>query len=118
AIALGGLSLTEIPREEEPQIVVPMIDIFTAMPGASAKEVEERVSTPLERILRNNTGVGYLYSTSQPGMSLVTVRFRVGEKEDDAIVQTYKQIDGAADALPPGVTRPLLKVRSINDVPM
>ena len=118
AIALGGLSLTEIPREEEPQIVVPMIDIFTAMPGASAKEVEERVSTPLERILRNNTGVEYIYSTSQPGMSLVTVRFRVGEKEDNAIVQTYKQIDGAADSLPPGVSHPVLKVRSINDVPM
>lgn len=118
AIALGGLSLTEIPREEEPQIVVPMIDIFTAMPGASAQEVEERVSTPLERILRNNSGVEYIYSTSQPGLSLVTVRFRVGEKEDDAIVQTYKQMDGARDALPPGVSEPLLKVRSINDVPM
>jgi multidrug efflux pump subunit AcrB len=118
AIAMGGLSLTEIPREEEPQIVVPMIDIFTAMPGASAQEVEERVSTPLERILRNNSGVEYIYSTSQPGMSLVTVRFRVGEKEDDAIVQTYKQMDSARDALPPGVSQPLLKVRSINDVPM
>ncbi len=118
AIALGGLSLTEIPREEEPQIIVPMIDIFTAMPGASAKEVEERVSTPLERILRNNTSVEYIYSTSQPGMSLITVRFRVGDKEDNAIVQTYKQIDGAADSLPPGASRPLLKVRSINDVPM
>jgi multidrug efflux pump subunit AcrB len=118
AIAVGGLSLTEIPREEEPQIVVPMIDIFTAMPGASAKEVEQRVSMPLERILRNNSGVEYIYSTSQPGMSLVTVRFRVSEKEDDAIVQTYKQIDGAADALPAGVSLPLLKVRSINDVPM
>lgn len=118
AIALGGLSLTEIPREEEPQITVPMIDIVTAMPGAAAKEVEERISTPMERLLKNNTGVEYLYSTSQPGMSLVTVRFKVGEKEDDAIVQTYKQLDGAADLLPPGVARPLLKVRSINDVPM
>jgi len=118
AVAIGGLSLTEIPREEEPQITVPMIDIFTEMPGASAKEVEERISTPLERILRSNTGVEYTYSTSQPGMSLVTARFRVGEKEDEAIVQTYKQIDGHADALPPGASHPLLKVRSINDVPM
>lgn len=118
ALALGGLSVTEIPREEEPQIVVPMIDIFTSMPGASAKEVEERISTPLEHILRNNTGVDYIYSTSQPGMSLVTVRFRVGEKEDAAIVQTYKQLDGAADELPPEALHPLVKVRSINDVPM
>lgn len=118
AVAVGGLSLMDIPREEEPQITVPMIDIFTAMPGASAKEVEERISTPLERILRNNTGVEYTYSTSQPGMSLVTVRFRVGEKEDSAIVQTYKQLDGHLDALPPGASHPLLKVRSINDVPM
>src|ERR1700723_1180220 len=99
AIALGALSLTEIPREEEPQITVPMIDIFTAMPGGSAKEVEERISTPLERLLRSDTGVEYVYSTSQPGLSLVTVRFRVGEKEDEAIVQTYKQIDGNVDAL-------------------
>ncbi|MEO8735355.1 MAG: efflux RND transporter permease subunit, partial [Edaphobacter sp.] len=118
AIALGGLSLREIPREEEPQITVPMIDIFTAMPGTSAKEVEERVSTPLERVLRNNAGVEYIYSTSQPGMSLVTVRFRVGEKEDDAVVQTYKQMDAVADALPAEASHPLLKVRSINDVPM
>ena len=118
AIALGGLSLTEIPREEEPQIAVPMIDIFTTMPGASAKEVEERVTTPLEHILRNNSGVEYIYSTSQPGMSLVTVRFRVGEREDDAIVQTDKQIAGAANTLPTEASHPLLKVRSINDVPM
>jgi multidrug efflux pump subunit AcrB len=118
AVALGGLSLTNIPREEEPQITVPMIDIFTAMPGASAKEIQERISTPLERILRNNTGVEYTYSTSQPGMSLVTVRFRVGEKEDGAIVQTYKQIEGNPDALPPSAARPLIRVRSINDVPM
>ena len=118
AVALGGLSLMEIPREEEPQITVPMIDIFTAMPGASAEEVEARISTPLERLLRNNTGVEYTYSTSQTGMSLVTVRFRVGEEEDDAIVQTLKQIDGHLDVLPSGVSPPLLKVRSINDVPM
>lgn len=118
AVALGGLSLLNIAREEEPQITVPMIDIFTAMPGASAKEVEERVSTPLERVLRNVAAVEYTYSTSQPGMSMVTVRFRVGAKEDDAIVQTYKQLDAHVEALPPGVSRPVLKVRSIDDVPM
>lgn len=118
AVALGGLSLLNIAREEEPQITVPMIDIFTAMPGASAKEVEERVSTPLERVLRNVAAVEYTYSTSQPGMSLVTVRFRVGAKEDDAIVQAYKQLDAHVEALPPGVSRPVLKVRSIDDVPM
>ncbi|MDE3103627.1 MAG: efflux RND transporter permease subunit [Acidobacteriota bacterium] len=118
AVAIGGLSLSEIPREEEPQITVPMIDLFTAMPGASAKEVEQRISTPLERTLRNNSGVEYTYSTSQPGLSLVTLRFRVGEKEDDAIVQTYKQIEGYTQDLPVGASHPLLKVRSINDVPM
>ncbi len=118
AAALGGLSLTEIPREEEPQITVPMIDIFTSLPGASASEIENRLSTPLERILRNSKGVEYLYSTSQPGTSLVTIRFRVGEEEDQAITQTEKQLDGAADQLPPGASHPLIKVRSINDVPM
>ncbi len=118
AIILGGLSLSQIPREEDPQIKVPMIDVFTIMPGASAKEVEERISTPLERILRNISGVEYIYSSSQPGMSMVTVRFRVGEKENDAIVQTYKQMQGAMDQIPPGVPQPLVRVRSINDVPM
>lgn len=118
AFALGAVTLLEIPREEDPQIVVPMIDIFVPLQGASAQEVEERVSAPLERVLRNISGVEYVYSTSQAGMGLVTVRFRVGEPEDRAIVQTYKELNGNLDKMPPGAGPPLVKVRSINDVPM
>ncbi len=118
AFALGAVTLLKIPREEDPQIVVPMIDILVPLPGASPKEVEERVSAPLEHVLRNISGVEYVYSTSQPGMSLVTVRFQVGEQEDRAIVQTYKELNGNLDKMPPGAGTPLVKVRSINDVPM
>ena len=118
AIVVGVFSIAEIPREEEPQIIVPMIDIFVQMPGASAQEVQQRVSEPLEERLRDIAGVEYVYSTSQPGVAMVTARFLVGEKEDEAIVQTYKKLNGAADAMPPGTSQPLVKVRSINDVPM
>ena len=118
ALALGAFSIVEIAREEEPQIVVPMIDVFVQMPGAPAKEVEERVSTPLELLIRDIPGVEYVYSTSQPGIGMVTARFYVGQREDDAIVQTYKKLNGAADAMPMGASAPLVKVRSINDVPM
>jgi multidrug efflux pump subunit AcrB len=75
ALAAGAFSILEIPREEEPQIVVPMIDVFVQMPGAPAKEVEERVSTPLELMIRDIPGVEYVYSTSQPGVGMVTARF-------------------------------------------
>jgi len=95
-----------------------MIDVFVQIAGAPAKEVEERVSTPLELMIRDIPGVEYVYSTSQPGVGMVTARFYVGQKEDDAIVQTYKKLNGAADAMPMGATPPLVKVRSINDVPM
>jgi multidrug efflux pump subunit AcrB len=118
AFALGAVTLLKIPREEDPQIIVPMIDIFVPLPGASPKEVEERISAPLERVLKNISGVEYVYSTSQAGMSMVTVRFHVGEKEDYAIVQTYKELNGNLDKMPPGAGTPLVKVRSINDVPI
>jgi multidrug efflux pump subunit AcrB len=118
ALVVGAFSIIEIPREEEPQIIVPMIDIFVQMPGASAQEVEQRLSGPLEEKIRDIPGVEYVYSTSQPGMAMVTARFYVGQKEDEAIVQTYKKLMGAADVMPAGASQPLVKVRSINDVPM
>ncbi|MHB1937168.1 MAG: efflux RND transporter permease subunit [Acidobacteriaceae bacterium] len=118
AFALGAASLWKIPREEDPQIIVPMIDIFVPMPGASAKEVEDRVSAPVERLIRDIPGVEYVYSTSQPGMSMITARFYVGQKEDHAIVQTYKVLNGNLDKMPPGASPPIIKVRSINDVPI
>lgn len=118
ALILGAFTLVSIPREEEPQIIVPMIDIFVQLPGASAREVDERVSSPLEHLIRDIPGVEYVYSTSQPGIGMVTARFYVGQKEDEAITQTYKKLNGAMDRMPPGASQPLVKVRSINDVPM
>ncbi len=118
SILLGLFSIAQTPREEEPQIIVPMLDVFVQMPGASAAEVEQRVTVPMEKLLREVPGVEYLYSISQPGMSLVIVRFYVGVKEEDAIIRTYNKLYSNFDRIPPGVSQPLIKVRSIDDVPI
>jgi multidrug efflux pump subunit AcrB len=118
ALLLGAFAIWRTPREEEPQIVVPMLDVFVQMPGASAGEVEQRVTIPMEKLLREVPGVEYLYSISQPGMSMVIVRFYVGQKEEDAIVRTYNKLFSNFDHIPPGVSQPLIKVRSIDDVPI
>jgi multidrug efflux pump subunit AcrB len=118
SLLLGLIAVLKTPREEEPQIVVPMLDLFVSMPGASAAEVEERVTIPMERLLREIPGVEYVYSVSQPGQALVTVRYYVGEREEDAVVRTYNKMYSHFDQIPPGASRPLIKVRSINDVPI
>jgi multidrug efflux pump subunit AcrB len=118
ALLLGIFAVLQTPREEEPQIVVPMLDVFVQMPGASAAEVEQRVSIPMEKLLREVPGVEYIYSTSSPGMSMAIVRFYVGAKEEDAIVKTYNKLYSNFDRIPPGVSQPLIKVRSIDDVPI
>src|SRR5581483_7351028 len=92
ALALGAFAIWQTPREEEPQIIVPMLDVFVQMPGASASEVAQRVSLPMERLLREVPGVEYIYSISHPGLSMLVVRFYVGSKEEDAIVQTYNKL--------------------------
>ncbi len=118
ALLLGAFSILQTPREEEPQIVVPMLDVFVQMPGASAKEVEQRATIPMEKLIREIPGVDYVYSISHPGLSLVIVRFYVGTKEDDAIVKTYNKLYSNFDRIPQGVSRPIIKVRSIDDVPI
>ena len=118
SLLLGLFSVLKTPREEEPQIVVPMLDVFVSMPGASAREVEQRVSIPMEKLLREVPGVEYLYSTSQPGGALVIVRFYVGIKEEDAVVRTYNKLYANFDKIPPGASQPLIKARSIDDVPV
>src|SRR5512138_3010556 len=87
SILLGVGAVLLLPREEEPQIIVPMIDVFVQMPGASAKEVEQRVTKPMEKLLWEIPGVEYIYSTSAPGMSMAIVRFKVGEDEEKSIVR-------------------------------
>ena len=118
ALLLGVFSILQTPREEEPQIVVPMLDVFVQMPGASAQEVAERATVPMEKLLRELPGVEYIYSISHPGLSMVIVRFYVGTKEEDAVVQTYNKLYSNFDRIPQGVSQPLIKVRSIDDVPI
>ena len=118
ALLLGAFAILETPREEEPQIVVPMLDVFVQMPGASSQEVAQRVSLPMEKLLREVPGVEYIYSISHPGVSMLIVRFYVGTKEEDAIIQTYNKLYSNFDRVPPGVSQPVIKVRSINDVPI
>jgi multidrug efflux pump subunit AcrB len=118
ALLLGTFSILKTPREEEPQIVVPMLDVFVQMPGASSEEVAQRVSLPMEKLLREVPGVEYIYSISHPGASMLVVRFYVGTKEEDAIVQTYNKLYSNFDRIPPGVSQPIIKVRSIDDVPI
>ena len=87
SVLLGAFAVWKLPREEEPQIIVPMVDVFVQMPGASPKEVEERVTKPMEKLLWEIPGVEYVYSTSSPGNSTAIVRFLVGQDEEKAIVR-------------------------------
>ncbi|MGA3048537.1 MAG: efflux RND transporter permease subunit [Terracidiphilus sp.] len=118
SLAIGIFAVTIIPREEEPQILVPMLDITTAMPGASPAEVEERVTLPIEQLVHEISGVEYVYSTSSPGQSLVIVRFLVGTPQEDALIKVYSKLYSNFDRMPPGVSQPLIKARSIDDVPI
>ena len=115
SILLGAFAVWKLPREEEPQIVVPMSDINVRMPGASAKEVEQRITTPLERILWEIPGVEYLYSTSSPGLATVIVRFKVGEEEERAAVRIQQKLGAHMDVIPAGASPPLIKMRSIDE---
>jgi multidrug efflux pump subunit AcrB len=118
SLALGAFSVWKLPREEEPQIIVPMIDVFVQMPGASAREVEERVTRPMEKLLWEVPGVEYIYSTSSPGMSMAVVRFYVGQDEEKSIVRLNQKMQANFDLIPPGASQPLVKPRSIDDVPI
>ncbi len=118
SLALGAFAVWKLPREEEPQIIVPMIDVFVSMPGASAREVEERITRPMEKLLWEIPGVEYIYSTSSPGGSLAIVRFKVGEDEEKSIVKLNQKMFANFDLIPPGASQPLIKPRSIDDVPI
>src|SRR6187200_781238 len=116
SILLGLGAVLVLSREEEPQIIVPMVDVFVQMPGASAREVEERVTKPMEKLLWEIPGVEYIYSTSNPGMSMAIVRFLVGQDEEKAIVRLNQKLAANLDLIPPGASQPLIKPRSIDDV--
>src|SRR6516165_12300657 len=117
-LAAGVAALTLTPREEEPQIVVPLADVFVRMPGASAEVVEQQVANRLERLLYQIDGVEYVYSMSRPGQAVVTVRFYVGEDREKSLVKLYNKISMNVDLVPPGVTGWVVKPIEIDDVPM
>src|SRR4030043_12855 len=108
AILLGVGAVLMLPSEQELHTVVPMIDLFVQMPGASAKEVEERVTRPMEQLLWEIPGVEYIYSTSSPGFSTAIVRFRVGEDEEKSIVKLNQKMFANFDLIPPGARQPPL----------
>ena len=117
-MAIGIYSSFLIPREEEPQIIVPMADVLVGYPGASPTEIESRVVKPLEKIISNIKGVQHVHSIAMNGQSMIIVQFYVGENTEDSYVKLYDELMRHQGMFPPGVTQPLIKTRSIDDVPM
>lgn len=118
SLAAGAVALMVTPREEDPQISVPMADIIVQMPGASAAEVENLVTINLEKRLWEMAGVKHIYSVSRPGMAMVTVRFRVGYDRTKALVEIYNKLASNRNAVPPGVTGWIVRPIGIDDVPI
>ncbi len=115
---IGVYSSSLIPREEEPQINVPMADIMVGYPGATPAEVESRVLEPLEKIISNIKGVEHLHSTAMNGQAMIIVQFYVGEDVERSYVKLYDELIKNQHIFPPGVYQPMVKTRSIDDVPM
>ncbi len=117
SLGLGALALLATPREEEPQIRVPMVDVIVAWPGAEPAEVESRIVEPIERILWGVTGIEHIYSVSRPGLAMVTVRFKVNESNEDSLVKLYERQSAMGWVLPQGALTPTVELHSIDDVP-
>lgn len=117
SLLLGAFAIMVTPSEEEPQIKVPMIDVIVGYPGASAQEVEHRVITPLEKLLFEIENVEYIYSTSSPSGGMIIVRFLVGTDPDQAALRVHTKIQSASDEMPAGAMQPVVKPRTIDDVP-
>src|ERR1041385_7441895 len=100
SILLGAAAVALLPREEEPQIKVPMVDVIVSMPGFNAREVEERATRPMEKLLWEIPGVEYIYSTSRPGEILVIVRFKVGEEAERSLVKLAEKLRSNFDRIP------------------
>ena len=114
-IGIMGLILT--PRQEDPKISVPMIDLYVSYPGASVYQVESLVTDPLERLMDEIPGVRHTYSATERGRAIVTVRFFVGEDLGESIVKVHEKIRTNRDRIPPDVQMPLVKPVAIDDVP-
>ncbi len=118
SLVAGAVALSLTPREEDPQIIVPVMDVFVQVPGASSEEVEKQVTTPLEVLLRQIKGVEYVYSVSRPGEALVTVRYFVGENLESSLIKTRDKLLANQDIIPPSVSNWLVKPVEIDDVPI
>lgn len=118
SMLLGVAALLVTPREEEPQIIVPLADILVSYPGRSAQEVEQHVSIRLEKLLSQIDGVEYVYSMSRPGQSIVTVRFYVGQDRERSLLKLYNKLEQNNDIVPSGVTGWVVKPIEIDDVPV
>jgi multidrug efflux pump subunit AcrB len=118
SLALGLAALWLTPREEEPQIVVPLADVMVSVPGLSAEEVERKVTVRLEKLLYQIDGVEYVYSMSRAGQSIVTVRFYVGQDREDSLVKLYNKIQSNVDQIPPSVEAWVVKPVEVDDVPI
>jgi multidrug efflux pump subunit AcrB len=118
SIAIGLTAVTVTPREEDPQIIVPMADVYVNFPGHSASEVEQLAATPLEKLLYQIDGVEYVYSMSREGQAIITVRYYVGEDRERSLVKLFKKLDESVDIVPPGVTGWVVKPVEIDDVPI
>ena len=118
SLIAGAVALLVTPREEEPQIIVPLADVYVSVPGASAQEVERQVALRLEKLLYQIDGVEYVYSMSRPHEAVVTVRFYVGEDREDSLVKIYNKLHSNIDAVPPQVAGWVVKPIEIDDVPI
>jgi len=118
SLLLGLFAILMLPREEEPQIKVPMIDVLVGMPGAEVRDVENRATRPMEKLLWEIPGVEYIYSTVMPGASMTVVRFKVGSDLETSLVKLNQKLQTNFDRIPGGVSMPLVKPRTIDDVPI
>ena len=117
-LLMGLLGLVMTPRQEDPQISVPMIDIMVQYPGASSQQVASLAMQPLERIMSEIPGVKHVYSASQRNGGMVTIEFDVGEQMGPSLVKVNDKIASNMDKIPPGVIPPLVKTKGIDDVPI
>ncbi len=117
-MAIGIYSSFLIPREEEPQIIVPMADVLVGYPGASPKEIESRVIKPLEKVISNIKGVEHIHSIVMNGQAMMVIQFYVGENTEDSYLKLYDELMHHQGMLPKGASQPLVKTRAIDDVPM
>lgn len=119
-VLIGLFAVMVTPREEDPQINVTFANVFIPFPGATASQIEQQVTTPAEQVLSEIVGIEHVYSSSMPGMAVLTIRYKVGENSTDAIVRLYNKIFSNEDWLPQnlGVSRPIIKPKGIDDVPI